>query len=158
MRIPMLGGLLAVGLMLGTASHAQTWDSPLPLSPNSSSNFNTCWMPWQSLYLDNGAFQISAPAVVYHVNQWLRGYHPAPLRPWSVTLSPQGWTDMSLWVCQQRSGNYIYQCVDGSDEYGNGAPEHVTIPAVVGSYYVVVTGNIENQSPFCGPYTLTAIH
>lgn len=157
MRILTLGGLLAAGLMLGTASNAQTWDNPLPL-PNGVSNFNSCSLPWQTLYLDGGAFQISAPAVVYHVNQWRRGYHPALLRPWSVTLSPQDWTDMSLWVCQQRSGNIIYQCVDGSDEYGNGVPEHVTVPAVIGSYYVIVTGNMENQSPFCGAYTLTAIH
>lgn len=157
MRILMLGGLLAAGLMIGTAGHAQTWDNPWPLT-SGSSTFDSCVVPWQTLLMDNGQFPISAPSVVYRVHQWLRGYKPPPLRPWSVTLSPQAWTDMSLWVCQQRSGNVIYQCVDGSDEYGNGVPEHVTVPAVLGTYYVIVTGNIENQSPFCGPYTLTAIH
>ncbi|MEO5559777.1 MAG: hypothetical protein ABIO49_08155 [Dokdonella sp.] len=156
MRILMLGGLLVAGLMLGTASNAQTWDNPLPL-PNGLSNFNTCGMPWQTLYLDGGAFQISAPTVVYRIDQSWRGGGRMN-RPWSVTLSPQDWTDMSLWVCQQRSGNVIYQCVDASDNFGNGFLEHVTVPAVGGTYYIIVTNNIENQPPVCGQYTLTAFH
>ncbi len=157
MRILMLGCLLSAGVMLGDASHAQTWDSPLPLA-NGSSTFNSCAVPSQMLLMDNGIFPIYAPAVVYRVNQWQRGFNPPPLRVWSVTLSPQTGTDMSLWVCQQKTGNFVSQCVDASDNYGNGVPEHVIVPTVIGTYYVIVTGNIENQSPMCSSYWLTAIH
>lgn len=158
MRIMMACGLLTAALMLGRAGHAQTWDNPLAFTANTSSTFDSCALPWQTLWMANGAFPISAPAVVYRVTQRPLGRNQPPLRPWSVALTPQSWADMSLWVCQQKSGDFIDQCVDGSDDYGNGVPEHVTVPAVFGSYYVIVTGNIGNQPPMCGQYMLTTIH
>jgi hypothetical protein len=159
MRIQLPGGLLVAALMTSAAGHAQTWESPLPFNANPyASAIDSCAFPPQMLYMDNGAFPIYAPAVIYHVYQLQLGRRPPLLHAWSVTLTPQAWTDLSLWVCQQKDGYFVNQCVDASDDYGNGVPEHVTVPAQAGGYYVIVAGNIEQQSPMCGPYVLTAIH
>lgn len=162
MRIHLLGALLAGALMTTATGHAQTWETPLQFNANPyTSSMDSCWFSPQWLYLDDGFFPIYAPSVVYHVSQYQIGQigHPAPpLRPWSVTLSPQSWNDMSLWVCQYKNGPTVGGCVDVDDEYGNGTPEHVTVPAHKGSYYIVVTGNVGQQSPMCGPYLLTATH
>jgi hypothetical protein len=163
MQLKKRHGLLLAALMFGGAAHAQTWDSPLPVNANPyTSTMNSCAYPPEWLYLDNGQFPVYAPAVVYRVVQTqilhFPPIPPIPLHPWSISLTPQAWVDMSLWVCQQKSGYFVNQCVDASDNYGGGVPEHVTVPAVRGTYYIVVTGNIEQQTPMCGPYTLTAIH
>jgi hypothetical protein len=161
MRIQMLGGLLVGALMTTATSHAQTWENPLQFNDSYyTSAMNSCVFPQQMLYMDNGQFPIYAPAVIYHASQFQIGQigHPIPpLRPWSVTLTPQG-TDFSLWVCQQKSGYFVNQCVDLSDNSGDYSPEYVTVPAHRGNYYVIVTGSILQQSPNCGAFTLTAIH
>lgn len=156
MRILMLGGLLAAGLILGRASHAQTFASPFSIATNVQSYFDSCGLPQQELELNYGEFSIYAPTAVYRINQ-LRWGH-LQLRPWSVTLAPLSGADMSLWVCLITPDGLLNHCVDASDNIGNGIPEQVTVPAVVGSYYVIATGNIGNFSPLCGNYLLTAFH
>jgi hypothetical protein len=136
MRIHLLGGLLAGALMTAATGHAQTWENPLQFDAYYyTSSMDSCAFTPQLLYMDNGFYPIYASSVVYHVSQFQIGQigHPVPpLRPWSVTLT--------------------------SDDFGNFSPEHVTVPAHKGSYYIVVTGNTEQQSPNCGPFTLTANH
>ncbi|MEO7325215.1 MAG: hypothetical protein ABIW82_10350 [Dokdonella sp.] len=153
-------GLLAMVLMIGATAHAQTWENPLPMTASPyTSVIDSCSYPSQWLYLDDGQFPVYAPAIVYRVVQLpFVHFPPIPLRTWSVSLAPQGWVDMSLWVCQQKNGDVIGQCVDESDNDGVGMPEHVTIPARRGNYYIIVTGNIWGQPPMCGPYVLTAFH
>ncbi|MEO5625099.1 MAG: hypothetical protein ABIQ70_03695 [Dokdonella sp.] len=162
MRIHLLGGLLAGALMTAATGHAQTWETALPFDSNPyTSSTDSCAVPPQWLYLDDGLFPVYASSVVYHVSQYQLGLigHPAPpLRPWLVTLYPQSWVDMSLWVCKYKNGSTVGGCVDVDDEYGYGTPEHVTVPARRGSYYIVVTGNVAQQPPLCGQYFLTATH
>lgn len=160
MQIQKRCGLFTMALMIAATAHAQTWGYPLPFTASPyTSILDTCSYPPQWLYLDDGQFPVYAPAIVYRVVQLpFVHFPPIPLRTWSVSLAPQGWVDMSLWVCQQKSGDVIGQCVDASDNVGGGMPEHVTIPARRGNYYVIVTGSVLAVSPMCGPYVLTAFH
>jgi len=159
MRTVLSGGLLAAMLMTASYGHAQTWEHPLPFNQNFyTSSMNSCSFPAQNLYMDYGAFPIYAPAVIYHVWQLSFGRPPPPLRPWWVGVSPQGW-DASVWICRQRIGDYVNDCVDLSDEYGPGSYEHVDVPANFGGYYVIVTASVQENPGFpCGEFTLTAFH
>ena len=38
--------------------------------------------------------------------------------------------------------------------FASSASNSVTVPAQSGAWYVIVTGNIDNAYPMCGPYWL----
>ena len=158
MRNPVLGMLLLAGLASATVVRAQTWDHPWWFSSDPYSTFaDTCDQPSQMLYLDGGYYPIEAPAHVYRVVQIFNLWKPSPLYPWYVHVraySPYG-LDLSVWVCQTKSGDVVDGCVDAADN-GPGQWNDVTVPAKWGTYYVIVTGNIDNQYPTCGAYELTA--
>lgn len=151
--------VLLAGLAISALTvNAQTFESPINIAQSGSYNFDSCAFPPQHLIVDN-QFELWAPVAVFHIYQ--RAYRYTPIRPLSVMLSPTGsWgsADMGLWVCRSHVGNNLNQCVDGSDNYGNGVPEHVTVPAAFGNYYVVVTTSIANSQPNCGQFVLSAVH
>ena len=150
--------LLAGLAVTFSTANAQTFESPIDIAQTESYLFDSCAIPSQYLVVDN-QFDFWGPVVVFHIYQ--RAYRYNPIRPWSVMLASNGsWgsADMALWVCRTHSGNNLNQCVDGSDNYGNGVPEHVTVPTAFGNYYVVVTTNIENSLPDCGQFVLSAVH
>lgn len=148
--------VLLAGLAITVSTvDAQTFDSPINIGQSGSYSFDSCAFQPQYLMVDN-AYELFGPAVVFHITQ--RAYRYTPMRPWSVMLAPLGSVDMALWVCRSHVGNNLNQCVDGSDNYGNGVPEHVTVPAAFGGYYVVVTTNTSNSQPNCGQFVLSAVH
>lgn len=149
--------IVASGLMLsgfaGWAS-AQTWESPLTISGSSYSNAqNSCYFPTQTLNFEYGFYTITAPAVIYRVTQF--SLPPKYIaKPWHLTLQPTQYVDFSLWVCRTRSGNFVSNCVDASDNLDL-LQEHVTVPSYIGSYYVIVTGGTTGLPPTCGGYVLS---
>lgn len=151
--------VLLAGLAITVSTiDAQTFDSPINIGQSGSYSFDSCALQPQYLLVDN-AYELFGPATVFHITQ--RAYRYSPMRPWHVMLTPlgsYGSADMALWVCRSHVGNNLNQCVDGSDNYGNGVPEYATVPAIFGGYYVVVTTNIENSQPNCGPFVLSADH
>ena len=151
--------VLLAGLAITVSTvNAQTFDSPINIVQSGAYSLDSCAFPPQHLIVDSG-YDLWGPAVVFHIYQ--RAYRYTPVRPWSVMLTPTGsWgsADMALWVCRTHSGNSLNQCVDGSDNPGNGVPEYVTVPAAFGNYYVVVTTNIANAQPNCGQFVLSAVH
>lgn len=159
MSIRIARWLLAGFALLGAAAQAQTWENPFPItSQNYVSTFNSCAMQPQN-YVYDYAYPIYAPAVVYRVAQLLLiPPHTTVLRPWTIYLYPPPYLDLSIWVCKEKYGNQIDQCVDESDNWGPGLYERVTVPARVGLYYIVVTGGYAGTYPTCGPYTFNAIH
>jgi hypothetical protein len=155
MRKILTGSLLLTGLLLGSASHAQTWASPVNLAGSTTTvAFDTCSLPSEQLYVEYSAFSFFAPVAVYRIISLQVGRLPM-LHPYALTLQPYGW-DASLWVCRQRQGNQLNDCEDGSDNWGVGTNEFATVPATVGTHYIVVTANSDNIWPICGQILLTA--
>ena len=154
MRAISLFCLLLLGSLCLRPALGQTFDSPWTFNANPyvSSN-NTCAMPPQAFYLLDVGYAFNAPTVVYRVFNFYIPNHPIQYHVRHVTLSPN-WVDLSIWVCANRSGNTVWNCSDGSDN-GFNAVNQVTVPATIGAYYVIITGNIDNAYPQCGPYTLT---
>lgn len=152
--------LLAGFAITVSTANAQTFESPINITYSSSYDFNSCAFLPQQLVVDYTNV-LWGPAVVFRINQ--RPYRYAPMRPWLVTKIMPTWpgvTDLAIWVCRNHVGNILNQCVDGSDNgvYGGTPPDQVTVPASYGSYYVVVTTNIDNAQPNCGQFTLQAFH
>ncbi|MFC4818889.1 hypothetical protein [Dokdonella ginsengisoli] len=145
--------LLVVGLLLAGASavQAQTiWD-PIEIATGSySDGRDACPYVGSWLYFPELGLVSDGVGVVYRIVMPGSG----PLLPWTIQALPQGW-DAMLAVCQRTD---LTQCVDFSDFAANGAGEGVTIPAVAGTYYVVVGTGFAAIPGNCGNYVLTAAH
>ena len=145
--------LLAAGLLLAgvSAVEAQTVWSPIAITTDSySDSRNACSYGGSWLYFPELGMASDGAGVVYRIVVPSSGY----LVPWTIHALAQGW-DAMLAVCKRTD---MTQCVDFSDFVMNGSVEGVTIPAVAGTYYVVVgTGFMANPGS-CGNYVLTAVH
>jgi len=154
MRAGIAALMLLCGLMFSGWAQAQTWSSPLPFDANPYvSQQDTCGFPPQQINFPETGDSIFAPAVVYRVTN--RFARPSANRPWRVQVYPQyAFLNLSVWVCDSHVGTSLFNCADASDN-GAGMANTVTVPGFqAGMHYVVVTGNIEGQYQYCGPYTL----
>ena len=108
------------------------------------------------MYILDEGVQIVAPVVVYRATNTLP--FSKANRPWAVQLLPHyGYLDFSIWVCKDHVGTTLANCSDGSDN-GPGMVNNVTVPGLYpGSHHIVVAGNVNGGTQYCGPYTLTAI-
>jgi hypothetical protein len=145
--------LLVVGLLLAGASavQAQTiWD-PIEIATDSySDSRDSCPYAGSWLYFPDLGMVSEGASVIYRIVVPGSG-SPAP---WTIQALPQDW-DAMLAVCRRTD---LTQCVDFSDFVANGAVESVTIPAVAGTYYVVVGTGFMTAPGSCGNYVLTAVH
>ena len=151
--------LLIAGVAADRLAHAQSWSSPYYFTSNPYvGSDNTCNYAPQYLSIEYGEFDTSSPAVIYRVtNLLLPPKFHLTLSPWHITVYPQFPSEeFSVWVCQNYSGNSVWNCVDGSDN-GRGMTNSVTVPAQGGVFYVIVTGSVfDSVYPMCGPYTVVA--
>jgi len=156
MRALTLSVLFLAAMLMARGALAQTWSHQYTFTSNPyAAAENTCAYPPQPLLIEGGAYYVYAPAVIYAVyNLYLPPPYQTIFHTRHVTLFPQyGAEDFSLWVCHYHNGNSATDCIDGSDN-GPAQSNSVTVPAQSGAWYVIVTGNIDNAYPMCGPYWL----
>lgn len=142
---------LVVALLLAApaVAGAQSLASPIDITTASySDSRDSCPYVGSGLYFPEIGVMSDGPSVAYRLV-----VPTGSTLPWTVHVLPQGW-DAMVAVCRRTD---LTQCVDASDSGGNGYVEGVTIPAVAGTYYIVVGNGFVNFPGACGSYVLTAV-